>query len=201
MIEPPGAQTELAIVAVDLAEAVAAVEALLFASGEAEDIATLAGALGWSVADVQQGVDALARTLELGDRGLALQRNRDSVQLVTAPRFGPAVSRLLGMERQAKLSGAALETLALVAYRQPITRGEIEAVRGVDSSGVLATLVSRELVEVRGRRSGPGNPVEYGTTAAFLQFFGLTSLDQLPSAGDLTGTSAAASPESGQASR
>ena len=201
MIEPPGAQTELAIAAVDRAEGVAAVEALLFASGEAEDIATLAGALGWSVADVQQGVDALARMLEAGGRGLALQRNGDSVQLVTAPRFGPAVSRLLGMERQAKLSGAALETLALVAYRQPITRGEIEAVRGVDSSGVLATLVSRELVEVRGRRSGPGNPVEYGTTPAFLQFFGLTSLDQLPSAGDPAPTSAAASPESGQDSR
>lgn len=201
MIEPPGAQTELAIAAVDRAEAVAAVEALLFASGEAEEIATLAGALGWSIADVQQGVDALARTLEQGDRGLALQRNGDSVQLVTAPRFGPVVTRLLGMERQAKLSGAALETLALIAYRQPITRGEIEAVRGVDSSGVLATLVSRELVEVRGRRSGPGNPVEYGTTPAFLQFFGLTSLDQLPSAGDLTTSSAVTSPESGQASR
>jgi segregation and condensation protein B len=84
------------------------------------------------------------------------------------------------MERTVKLSSAALETLALVAYRQPVTRSEIEAVRGVDSSGVLATLVARELVEARGRRSTPGNPVEYGTTPGFLQFFGLTSLDELP---------------------
>lgn len=184
MTDDQEAQTQLAIEAVDPRESAAALEALLFASGEAEEIATLAGALSWSQSDIRRGLDALADTLAAEDRGLALQRDGDKVQLVTAPRFGQAVARLLGMERQSKLSGAALETLALVAYRQPITRSEIEAVRGVDSSGVLATLVSRELVEVRGRRAGPGNPVEYGTTQGFLQFFGLTSLGDLPAIAD-----------------
>jgi segregation and condensation protein B len=100
------------------------------------------------------------------------------------------------MERTVKLSSAALETLALVAYRQPVTRSEIEAIRGVDSSGVLATLVARELVEPLGRRSTPGNPVEYGTTPAFLQFFGLTSLDELPAVADEPVQADPATPES-----
>jgi segregation and condensation protein B len=165
-------------------EAAAAIEALLFASGSPEDIPTLAAALGWSQADVKHGLDALDRQLRDCQRGVLLQRDGDAVQLVSAPRFGQAIARLLGMERTVKLSSAALETLALVAYRQPATRSEIEAIRGVDSSGVLATLVARELVEPRGRRSTPGNPVEYGTTATFLQFFGLTSLDELPPLSD-----------------
>jgi segregation and condensation protein B len=165
-------------------EVVAALEALLFASGEPEEVATLAAALGWSLADVRKGLTLLDERLRESHRGVALQREGDRVQLVTAPRFGQAVAQLLGIERSVKLSSAALETLALVAYRQPITRSEIEAIRGVDSSGVLATLVARELVEARGRRSTPGNPVEYGTTTAFLQFFGLTSLDDLPPLSD-----------------
>ncbi|HYI16169.1 MAG TPA: SMC-Scp complex subunit ScpB [Thermomicrobiales bacterium] len=165
-------------------EAAAAIEALLFASGSAEEAPTLAAALGWSLTDVKRGLDALDQQLRDGRRGVLLQRLGETVQLVTAPRFGQPIARLLGMERTLKLSSAALETLALVAYRQPVTRSEIEAVRGVDSSGVLATLVARELVEPRGRRSTPGNPVEYGTTAGFLQFFGLTSLDELPPLSD-----------------
>lgn len=165
-------------------EAATAIEALLFASGNAEDIPTLAAALGWSQADVRRGLTALEEHLRDGRRGVLLQRDGETVQLVSAPRFGQQIARLLGIERTAKLSSAALETLALVAYRQPVTRSEIEAIRGVDSSGVLSTLVARELVEPRGRRSTPGNPVEYGTTAGFLQFFGLTSLDELPPLSD-----------------
>lgn len=165
-------------------DAAAALEALLFASGSAEEVPTLAAALGWSLSDVKRGLDALDRQLRDGRRGVLLQRVGDTVQLVSAPRFGQPIARLLGMERTVKLSSAALETLALVAYRQPATRSEIEAVRGVDSSGVLATLVARELIEARGRRSTPGNPVEYGTTPGFLQFFGLTSLDELPPLSD-----------------
>ncbi len=161
-------------------EAAAAIEALLFASGSAEDLSILAASLGWSLSDVKRGLELLDRQLRDDKRGILLQRDGDTVQLVSAPRFGQPIARLLGMERTVKLSSAALETLALVAYRQPATRSEIEAVRGVDSSGVLATLVARELVEPLGRRSTPGNPVEYGTTGSFLQFFGLASLDELP---------------------
>lgn len=201
MMESLGTQEQLEIEAIDPFEASGALEALLFASGEPEEIATLAAALGWSQTDIRRGLAALQSSLDATDRGLALQRDGDRVQLVTAPRFGQAVARLLGMERQSKLSGAALETLALVAYRQPMTRAEIETVRGVDSSGVLATLVSRELVEVRGRRSGPGNPVEYGTTSAFLQFFGLTSLDDLPTFINSTPHETSAGDTSGQSTR
>lgn len=165
-------------------EAAAAIEALLFASGSAEEASTLAAALGWSLRDVKRGLDVLDQQLRDSRRGVLLQRTGETVQLVSAPRFGQPIARLLGMERTVKLSSAALETLALVAYRQPVTRSEIESIRGVDSSGVLATLVARELIESRGRRSTPGNPVEYGTTAGFLQFFGLTSLDELPPLSD-----------------
>jgi segregation and condensation protein B len=177
-------------------EAAAAIEALLFASGNAEEVSTLAAALGWSLADVRKGIETLDRHLRDTGRGVVVQRSGDTVQLVSAPRFGQPVARLLGMERTVKLSSAALETLALVAYRQPVTRSEIEAIRGVDSSGVLATLVARELVEPLGRRSTPGNPVEYGTTPAFLQFFGLTSLDELPAVADEPVQADPATPES-----
>lgn len=182
----PGTETqrELEIPEVDPSEGVPALEALLFASGEAEDIATLSAALGWPPASVRSGLDALDTELRATNRGITLQRDGDRVQLVSAPKFGQVVARLLGMERSARLSSAAMETLALVAYRQPITRVEIEAIRGVDSSGVVATLVARELIESRGRRSTPGNPVEYATTSSFLQFFGLTSLADLPPLSD-----------------
>ncbi len=171
---------QLALDIVPVEEAIPALEALLFASGEPEDVPTLAAALEWSQADVRRAIAALEEDLRAQPRGIVLQHDGDRVQLVTVARYGRAVERLLGIERQVKLSSAALETLAIVAYRQPIIRPEIEAIRGVDSSGVLATLVARELVEARGRRSGPGNPVEYGTTGAFLRFFGMTSLGDLP---------------------
>lgn len=184
MSEAPDQQASLEISSSTPEEAAVALEALLFASGSAEEVSTLAAALGWSQSDVRKGLETLERQLRDGQRGVLLQRDGKTVQLVSAPRYGKPIARLLGIERTAKLSSAALETLALVAYRQPVTRSEIEAVRGVDSSGVLATLVARELIEPRGRRATPGNPVEYGTTTGFLQFFGLTSLDELPSLAD-----------------
>jgi segregation and condensation protein B len=173
-------QIHLGMVEYDADEAAAILEAMLFASGEAEDFATLSTVLGWSQRDVRASVMALECQLLQEERGIVLQRSGDSVQLVTAPKHAPVIERLLGIERRTRLSSAALETLALVAYRQPVTRAEIESVRGVDSSGVLSTLVARELIEAMGRRPSPGNPVEYRTTPAFLQFFGLTSLDELP---------------------
>jgi segregation and condensation protein B len=165
-------------------ERASALEALLFVSAEPEEPATLAAALGWPLADVRAGLLDLERMLHDSERGVMLQRDGERVQLVTAPRFGAAIARLLGMERTTRLSSAALETLALVAYRQPLTRAEIEAVRGVDSSGVVATLVARELIEAAGRRATPGNPVEYVTTATFLRMFGLASLEALPGQDD-----------------
>ncbi len=167
----------------DTASARAAiVEALLFARGEAEEVSVMASALGWTPAAVERALGELGDLLVESGRGIILQRDGNRVQLVTAPRFGALVERMLTIERTVRLSPAALETLAIVAYRQPVTRPEIEAVRGVDSSGVLANLVARELVEITGRRNTLGNPHEYGTTAAFLGFFGLSSLEDLPPA-------------------
>ncbi len=116
-----------------------------------------------------------------------MQRHRDHVQLATAPRFASHIRRFLGLEREARLSSAALETVAIVAYQQPVTRSTIEAVRGVDSTGVLATLLSRGLIETGGRADSPGMPYQYVTTPAFLQHFGLSTIEDLPPLGTTDG--------------
>jgi segregation and condensation protein B len=166
------------------AELDAAVEALLLVAPEPATALELARGTGASLQDVQA---SLLRLQQRVDRGWIVQRHGETVQLTTAPRFAEHVRRFLGIERQARLSAAALETLAITAYRQPVTRSEIEAVRGVDSSGVLATLIQRELIECIGRQDGPGNPMLYATTPAFLMHFGLQSLAELPSLGEVNG--------------
>lgn len=160
-------------------ERAAVLEALLFARGEAEEVSVLAAVLDWTPAAVERALDELDRLLRDDGRGIMLQRSGNQAQLVSAPRFGTLVERLLMVERTVRLSPAALETLSIVAYRQPVTRPEIEAVRGVDCSGVLSNLLARELIEIAGRRPTIGNPREYVTTPAFLSFFGLGSLDDL----------------------
>jgi segregation and condensation protein B len=160
-------------------EASAALEAVLFASGESIDLRTLAEVLGWTIAETRAHIRALDDELNEAGRGLQVQWHDERVALTTAPRFGALLQRFYQVERTIRLSEAALETLAIIAVRQPVTRAEIEAVRGVDSTGVLSTLVARELVEVGGRRAAPGSPLEYRTTEAFLQHFGLAALDQL----------------------
>lgn len=160
----------------------ALVEALLLVSPDPATPEELAIGAGVPIEAIDATLAALvART----ERGWVIQRHGESVQIVTAPRFGEAVRRFLGLDREARLSPAALETLAIVAYGQPVTRAAIEAVRGVDSAGVLATLHGRGLVDAAGRLTTPGNPIQYVTTAAFLRHFGLASLDALPSLGQM----------------
>lgn len=113
-------------------------------------------------------------------RGLELAEVAGGFQFRTIPAHAPYVSKLFE-ERPRGLSRAAMETLAIIAYRQPVTRPEIEEVRGVDSSGVLKLLLERQLIRVRGRRDEPGRPLLYGTTPEFLEFFGLKDLGELPS--------------------
>lgn len=163
-------------------EALALLEALLLAAGEAVPLAAIAETLGWTTRQVRSQLEDLERDLESSRRGMTLQWHHEAVQLASAPRFGAIVERFLAIERTVRLSEAALETLAIIAYRQPVTRAEIEELRGVDSSGVLGTLVARELIEVAGQRATLGNPNEYRTTATFLEHFGLSSLDDLPAA-------------------
>lgn len=165
-------------------------EALLFVAAAPTPVDELARATGASRAAVEAALAELAACLT--GRGLQLQRHGERYALVSVPAAGPVVARFLGLSRTERLSPAALETLAIVAYRGPVTRGEVEAIRGVDSSGVLQTLVARGLIEARGRRTTVGTPVEWGVTAAFLRHFGLASLDDLPPLGEVGGRPVAA---------
>lgn len=115
------------------------------------------------------------------ERGLRLQWTGSAVQLTTAPEASDAVERFLGLEVTARISQAALEVLAMVAYMQPITRPQIDQIRGVNSDGALRTLLSKGLLEENGRLDTPGRPILYGTTPQFLQQFGLGALAELPS--------------------
>jgi segregation and condensation protein B len=127
----------------------------------------------------EAALSALAERLEEDERGIRLQRNDDAWQLVTAPEVGTRLATYAARE-EARLSTAALEALAVVAYRQPCTRGDVERVRGVDSDYVIRSLLHRRLVAEVGRRDTPGRPILFGTTFTFLERFGLTSLDELP---------------------
>ena len=160
-------------------------EALLFVAAAPTSTDELAAAAGAPRAAVEAALAELAG--QLAGRGIQLQRHDGRYALVSAPGAAGAVGRLLGLGRVERLSPAALETLAIVAYRGPVTRGEVEAVRGVDSSGVLHTLAARELVEAVGRRAAVGSPIEYAVTPAFLRHFGLASLADLPPLGEVGG--------------
>ncbi len=163
----------------DPAELGAFLEALLFIAERPLTTAEIAELAGVPRLHAEAGLSALAEDLEAGERGLRLQRLDDAWQLVTAPAVGARLAAYASRE-EARLSPPALEALAIVAYRQPVTRGEVERVRGVDSDYVLRTLLHRRLITEVGRRDTPGRPILYGTTFTFMERFGLTSLDDLP---------------------
>jgi segregation and condensation protein B len=154
------------------------VESLLFVADEPVHVERLSTFLEAELEEVEEVLDSLAR--DYAQRGLRLQRKGQRVQMVTAPETAEHVRRYLGLGFSGKLSPAALETLAIVAYRQPVTRAQIEGIRGVNSDSVLRTLINRGLLEEQGRLEQVGRPILYGTTFEFLQQFGLTSVDQLP---------------------
>lgn len=156
----------------------AQVEGLLFVADGPVSVGRLAEALEVTPTQVERALEHLEQTYVT--RGLRLQRAGPSVQLVTAPEMAARIERFLGLETRVRLSQAALETLSIVAYRQPITRPEVDAIRGVNSDSALRTLVSLGLIEAIGRATTVGHPILYGTTFEFLQYFGLSSLDELP---------------------
>ena len=159
------------------------IEALLFVADEPVSVRQLAQALESSQTEVKEALNGLAALYRV--RGLRLQRQDSLVQFVTAPEAASFVERFLGLDLRSRLSTAALETLALIAYRQPITRAQIEAVRGVNCDGVLRSLLSRELVVSLGRLDQVGRPIIYGTTLDFLRYFGLSDLSELPPMEDI----------------
>lgn len=156
----------------------AAIEALLFVSAEPVAPGQLAIALNIPVSAVEQGLSQLDG--ELQTRGLRLQHHAGRVQLTTAPELAVLVENFLGLETTSHLSRAALETLSIIAFQQPVTRPAVDAVRGVSSDGVLKSLLGKALIQEIGRAEGPGRPILYGTTTDFLQHFGLSSLSELP---------------------
>jgi segregation and condensation protein B len=156
----------------------ACLEALLFVAPGAVTYGQLAAALEISTREVEAGLAELEAFY--ARRGLRLQRHAGRVQLTSSPDVAPLVERFLGLEATSRLSRAALEALAIVAYRQPATRPQVDAIRGVNSDGVLKSLLSKGLVEEIGRAETPGRPILYSTTPDFLQHFGLNSLEELP---------------------
>jgi segregation and condensation protein B len=171
--------------AVDAAGLGAVIESLLLASGSPVPLARLVEALdGPDRREVAAALRALGASYERGARGFRLVYVAGGYQLRSAPEHARWVRRLLG-GRPPRLSRPLLETLAIVAYRQPCTRPEIEAIRGVDADAVLASLVERRLIRILGRKDAPGRPILYGTTKEFLEVFDLPDLQALPPLGEL----------------
>jgi segregation and condensation protein B len=156
----------------------AKIEAMLFVSAEPVPVAQLSAALDVNATVVERGLKELDESLAA--RGLRLQRNAGRVQLTTAPEISQLVERFLGLEATTHLSRAALETLAIIAYQQPCTRPQVDSIRGVNSDGMMKSLLSKGLVQESGRTDGPGRPILYSTTPEFLQHFGLSSILEMP---------------------
>jgi segregation and condensation protein B len=140
-----------------------------------EDVPTMV-----TSAQLREVLDQIALELRAADEGLLLIEGASGYRLVTHPRFARWVRILRAEPPPVKLSGSSLETLAVIAYRQPVTRGEIEAIRGVSAEAGITRLLERDLIQVTGRADLPGRPLQYGTTDRFLEFTGLKSLDELP---------------------
>jgi segregation and condensation protein B len=156
----------------------AKIEAMLFVSAEPVPVSQLSQALDVTASVIERGLKELDDSLRT--RGLRLQRNAGRVQLTTAAELAGLVETFLGLEAISHLSRAALETLAIVAYQQPVTRPQLDSVRGVNSDGMVKSLLSKGLIQESGRAEGPGRPILYSTTPEFLQHFGLSSIMELP---------------------
>ncbi len=158
----------------------AALEALLFASDAPLELARIGEVLDLAPDEVRAALDTLRVACETAGRGLTVVEVGGGYRLVTRPELAPVLLRLQRLRLKSRLSRAALETLAIVAYRQPISRPEIEQLRGVSADAVVTHLLERRLVRVVGRRETPGRPILYGTTRDFLEHFGLRDLAELP---------------------
>jgi segregation and condensation protein B len=155
-----------------------AVEAILFAAGYPVKYEKLAEVIGLSERDIRNLIENMAGGYR--DRGIQLLMFPDACQLTTKEVFAPYIREALGIKRGGNLSNSSLEVLAVVAYNQPVTRSYIDAIRGLDSSYAVTSLLDKGLIEAVGRLDAPGRPMLYGTTEKFLRVFGLSSLADLP---------------------
>lgn len=163
-----------------LNEGIAIIEAIMFACAEPISVEKLAAASGIDEETTAKLVDQLERRYNVSESGLRIIRINDGYQITTRVEYAPYIKEALECKRQTPLSQAAMETLAIVAYNQPVTKAFIEQVRGIDSGSVVNTLVERELLEEAGRLDLPGRPVTYRTSETFLRCFGIATLDELP---------------------
>jgi segregation and condensation protein B len=156
----------------------ASLEAVLFVAPVSVNLSQLASALDISEREADKVLSQLEEDYQ--DRGLRIQRHAGRIQLTTAPDASESIERFLGLEVATYLSQAALEALSIVAYQQPVTRPHVDSIRGVNSDGVMKSLLHKGLIQDIGRADGPGRPILYSTTPEFLQQFGLNSLEELP---------------------
>lgn len=159
----------------------ATLEAVLFAVGEPIEISKLSQSLEIDEETLISALRNLSANLEERNSGLCLLRLDDKYQLCTKSDFAPEIRKVLEVKKNAPLSNAAFEVLAIIAYNQPVTKSFVEQIRGVDCSGVMASLCQKSLIEEKGRLDLPGRPLIYGTTPEFLRCFCISSLDELPS--------------------
>lgn len=164
----------------DNANLSAVLEAVLFASGEPLDLEKTAKALLVDRETIENSLSSLAEKYQSDEHGIELLNLGGKYQFATKEEYAPQIRSVLSIKRNAPLSSAAFEVLAIVAYNQPVTKAFIEQVRGVDCSGVISTLCQRNLIEEHGRLDLPGRPLLYCTTDTFLRCFELSSLDELP---------------------
>jgi segregation and condensation protein B len=180
-METPSTNEHGHVQGVDQRELKAILEAVLFVSPDPVPVARLVSVLGAvNKAEVEQALTLLKQELEQEGRGVQLVQVAGGYRLVTKPDYAPWIKKLDKAKTMSKLSRSALESLAIIAYKQPLVRSEIEQIRGVETSGVLRTLLERKLVRIVGRKEVPGRPIMYGTTKFFLEHFGLHDLTQLP---------------------
>jgi len=164
----------------DRIELIAAIENILFLSEHAVTVDQFVNVLGPGI-DPKEVQDLLEELVQLyQSRGLQIQQIGGGYRMCTREEYAEWVQKFHRLEKSSKLSRASIETLSIIAYKQPITRAEIEEIRGVDSLGVLKTIINHNLVKILGRKKVPGRPVIYGTTKRFLEYFGLASLSEMP---------------------
>ena len=156
------------------------IEAILYVAGEPVRVADLARALSLDEKTLRKALEDLRDEYDFGQRGFCLRLFGEHVQLATRPLYAGDVVRLLQPVQKQSLSQAIMETLAVIAYRQPVTKAEVEQVRGVKCDYSVQSLTGKGLIEEVGRKETVGRPILYGTTDAFLQHFGISSLDDLP---------------------
>jgi len=178
-------------ISMDIQEKKSVIEALLFVAGEPLAPSALKGATDIPEAEIRQILEDLAAEYKGRNGGVLIIEIANGYQMVTSPDCARWIRKFRNTNTSNKLSMPALETLAIVAYNQPVIKAEIEQIRGVNSDGVIKTLLDRRLIKIMGRKEMPGRPLLYGTTREFLQYFGLKDLTELPTIKELNREEAA----------